>query len=296
MARRHVTVALSGDGGDELFGGYDSYAAERLQNIMGRFVPPQRQRQFQRWLRGVAPTGRKKGLINKMKRFSEGAEYPPGIHHYRWMSFLTDDVRSRLYTPRMRQALHPGSAFDGLVRHFSDASTAPDDLSALMYVDLKVYLPEDILPKVDVASMANSLEVRVPFLDREVIDLACAIPARMKMRGLQRKMILRAAFQDLLPASILSRKKEGFSIPMKNWLKNQLKDAMFDVLTPRAIAQTGWFEWPAVNRMIMEHLKGSENHAHLLWSLMVLHLWIDKFYRRAPSLATEACDATVGAR
>jgi asparagine synthase (glutamine-hydrolysing) len=146
-----------------------------------------------------------------------------------------------------------------------------------MYTDVKVYLPEDILVKVDQSSMAKSLEARGPFLDYQVVELALSIPGHMKIRGSERKYILKKAFKDLIPEVVLKRKKEGFSIPMKNWLKRELKSALWELLNEKTITKLGFFNWSAVDRMIQEHLSGQQNHAHRLWCLMVFVLWHRKY-------------------
>ena len=148
-----------------------------------------------------------------------------------------------------------------------------DLLNRQLYADLRRYLADDILVKVDRMSMATSLETRAPFLDVDVMELAFSMPGRLKMRGAVRKFILKRAFADRLPASILRRSKEGFSIPMKNWLKRELAPLMHDLLSPERLARRGWVEPRAVAGRIAEHLAGRENHAHLLFSLMVLERW-----------------------
>jgi asparagine synthase (glutamine-hydrolysing) len=155
-------------------------------------------------------------------------------------------------------------------------------------VDLNVYLTEDILVKVDTASMANSLEVRVTFLDYRIIELALSMPGNLKILGSQRKIVLKKAFERLLPPSILTRRKEGFSIPLKNWLRKELRPAMLDVLSADEIRAGGLFQPEAVERLVQQHLSGTQNHAHRLWCLMVFQLWTKKYLKRvSPSALVE---------
>jgi asparagine synthase (glutamine-hydrolysing) len=274
MARRRVTVALGGDGGDELFGGYDTYRADRLS---ARFLDwqPAPLRAAAEWLARGLPLGKgKRGLANELRRFLEGARLPPDWQHVRWMVFLREEQRARLYT-REFQAQVAG-ATEGLVRTVLEDGGA-DRLAAQMRCDIRFYLPEDILAKVDAMSMASSLEARVPYLDNEVVDLALAIPSRLKVRGGERKWILKRAFAGYLPQTVLRRGKEGFSMPMKHWLTHEWNALMHELLSPRNLAADGLFDGHYVERLMREHETGAHNHSHLLWALMVFQLWRDRF-------------------
>jgi asparagine synthase (glutamine-hydrolysing) len=274
IARRRVTVALGGDGGDELFGGYDTYRADRLS---ARFLDwqPAPLRAAAEWLARGLPLGRgKRGLANELRRFLEGARLPADWQHLRWMVFLREEQRARLYTRDFRAQV--AGAAEGLVRAVLDDGAA-DRLAAQMRCDLKLYLPEDILAKVDAMSMATSLEARVPYLDNEVVDLALAIPSHLKVRGGERKWILKRAFAGSLPEPVLRRGKEGFSMPMKHWLTHEWNGLMHELLSPRSLAAEGLFEPRYVERLMREHESGARNHSHLLWALMVFQLWRDRF-------------------
>ena len=277
IAREHVTVALSGDGGDELFGGYDAYEADRLARRMTRLVP----RAAIPVLAGLTalfpPTEKKKGFVNKLQRFIQGvAEAPSGIEHYRWMTFLGPAAKRQVYTRSLQAAL-VGSDVYRPVRDCLRSAGTDDLLNRQLYTDLSVYLADDILVKVDRMSMATSLETRAPFLDVDVMELAFSMPGHLKIRGSERKHVLKRAVRDLVPASVLNRSKEGFSIPMKNWLRHDLAPLMDDLLSPERIAERGWFDPGAVRARIDAHRVGRENHAHILFSLMVLERWAQEF-------------------
>ena len=274
MARRRVTVALGGDGGDELFGGYDTYRADRLSARLLDWQPAP-VRAAAEWLARALPLGKgKRGLANELRRFLEGARLPSDWQHLRWMVFLREDQRSRLYTRDFRAQI--AGAAEGLVRTvLEDGGT--DRLAAQMRCDLRLYLPEDILAKVDAMSMATSLEARVPYLDNEVVDLALAIPSGLKVRGGVRKWILKQAFAQDLPEAVLRRGKEGFSIPMKQWLTREWNVLMHELLSPRSLAAEGLFDSRYVEQLMREHETGTHNHSHLLWALMVFQLWRDRF-------------------
>ncbi len=273
IARQHVTVALSGDGGDELFGGYDTYAADRLARRLATLAPDRAIRAIAAVAAHLPPRERKKGLVNKLKRFTAGfAHAPADIEHYRWMTFVSPAMKRELYTPALRDTLSGTEAYRP-VRDALGGFGGDDLLNRQLYADLRIYLADDILVKVDRMSMAASLETRAPFLDVAVMELACSMPGHLKVRGAERKFILKRAFADRLPGTVLRRAKEGFSIPMKNWLKQELAPLMHDLLSPERLARRGWIEPRAVADRIAAHNTGRENHAHLLFSLMVLERW-----------------------
>jgi asparagine synthase (glutamine-hydrolysing) len=272
LAREHVTVALSGDGGDELFGGYDSYQAQELATRfawMGDALLPA----AAAVAAALPPTKKKKGLVNKFKRFTLGATQAPGdLGHYRWMVYLGPLAKKRLYAPGLQQVLTRSDVYapvrETLARYGHD-----DMLNRQLYGDLSLYLADDILVKVDRMSMATSLETRAPFLDADVMELAFSMPGNFKLRNGERKWILKRALHGVLPERILTRRKEGFSIPMKNWLRGELEPLMRGLLSPAAIAARGLFEPAEVTRLMDHHLAGRQNHAHTLFPLMVFERW-----------------------
>ncbi len=282
LARAHVTVALSGDGGDELFGGYDPYEADRLARRIAAALPRPASRALAALAALLPPSEKKKGLVNRLQRFTAGlADAPPDIAHYRWMTYVSPAAKRRLYTPALRNAL-AGTDVYRPVRDALRSAGTDDLLNRQLYTDLSIYLADDILVKVDRMSMAASLETRAPFLDVDVMELAFSFPGRLKIRGRERKYVLKRALADALPASILGRSKEGFSIPMKNWLKRELAPLMHDLLSPARLRRRGWIEPDAVAARVAAHTAGRENHAHLLFSLMVLERWAQASLDGAP--------------
>jgi len=275
MARQHVTVALSGDGGDEIFGGYDTYAADQLARRLATVLPKGAVSMLAGLVGLLPDSERKKGLLNKVKRFVQGiADEPEDIAHYRWMAFLPVAAKQALYTPELQTSLFQSDVYRPIRESLGSAGT-DDLLHRQLYADLCVYLADDILVKVDRMSMATSLETRAPFLDVNLMELAYSIPSELKIRNGERKYILKQALRDVLPTGILRRPKEGFSIPMKNWLRGDLAPIMRDLLAPERIRQRGWFSPVAVTRLIDSHLSGRGNHAHVLFSLMVLERWAE---------------------
>ena len=276
MARAKVTVALSGDGGDEVFGGYEHYQAQKIARLPlvaagGKLAGP--------LVRKLRPAPAKKGARNKLRRFVAGFDHAAGLRHFRWMMFQSPRSKARLYAPAFREAL--GGVKDIRGREpFASLFGRPGGLDRInreLYLDLKTYLPDDILVKVDRMSMAVSLEARVPLLDHKVAEYVFSLPGDWKLRGLTTKWLFKKTVERLLPMETIYKKKEGFSIPIKHWLGKELKELMLHYLSEERILEGGLFEYPAVRRMIGLHLRGKENFSHELWSLLVFEIWRSKY-------------------
>jgi asparagine synthase (glutamine-hydrolysing) len=272
LAGREVKVVLSGDGGDELFAGYDTYVAEKLDRYYGRLPRPLRQQVLPKFAGWLPPQPAKKGLINKVKRMVEGGTFDPSLQHARWMIFLNSSEKNSLYRSDLRATLYDQLTSDFFHNYFEKASCF-DRLAQQQYVDVKTYLADDILTKVDRMSMAASIEARVPLLDYHIVEFALNLPPYMKLRGARTKSILRHAVKDLVPQFVLEKPKEGFSIPMKHLLCTSLKPMMLDLLSKDALQKHGYFDHQVVAMWIQEHLEGRANHSHHLWALMVFEIW-----------------------
>ena len=271
LARRRVTVALSGDGGDELFAGYEAYLAQEKGRLYQRLPAWLRQRCIPALADLVRPGARKKGLVNKAKRFIEGAALDPGLAHARWRLFVTDELRRALFTPeaygRIRRPV--GEHVEALLAR----AGRRDPLDRSLYADVRSYLCDNILTKVDRMSMAVSLETRVPYLDKDMVELAFRVPAALKLDGTTTKAILKEAAATLVPRDCVYRPKEGFSIPIKHWLNREFRPLMEETLDEDAIREQGLFDAATVARLKAEHRRGSRNHSHILWALIVFHDW-----------------------
>ena len=275
MAQAHVKVVLTGDGGDELFAGYDAYEAQALAARWSGVVPDVAVRAADAVLERLPPSEKKRGLVNKARRFVDGlAHAPEAIAQYRWMTFLSAGTKERLYTRRFQDALVSADVYAPVREALSRPST-DDLLNRQLYADLSIYLADDILVKVDRMSMATSLETRAPFLDTDVMELAFSMPGDLKIRGGVRKYVLKQSLRQLVPADILDRRKEGFSIPMKNWLRRELKPLMLDLLSTSRLAKRGLIEPVEVSRLVEQHCAGQANHAHVLFALMVFERWAE---------------------
>jgi asparagine synthase (glutamine-hydrolysing) len=278
MAREHVKVILSGDGGDELFAGYEHYQAQKLSrwplvSFLSQPMPAV--------LRRFPPSSKKKGLWNKLRRYAQGFEHPQDLRHFRWMMFLNQKERKNLYSKDFNNELggvhpfHTISPFDELYPQMNRF----DDISGELYLDLKSYLVDDILVKVDRMSMATSLETRVPLIDHKVVEFAFRLPGQLKLRGMTTKWILKKTMERLLPHQNIYRSKEGFSIPIKHWLRNELKELLLHYLSTKRIEAAGLFNAGAIQNKIEAHMAGRENYSHQLWALLVFEIWRDEFLK-----------------
>jgi len=276
LARQYVTVALTGDGGDELFAGYDHYIANTLATYYDALPSVLRHNVINPLLRYGKPSQHKKGMINRFKRFEEGLQFPEHMAHTRWMLFLNAAEKRNLYSGDLAAQLPYDDTYSFLTQylHRNGSKIGLDDQ---LYTDMKTYLVDDILAKVDRMSMAVSLEARVPFLDHELVEFAARIPSSLKLRGFNRKYILKKAIGHLVPKKILTRGKEGFSIPMKNWLREELKPMMLDFLSEARLRRQGWFNPKYVSHLVQEHLQGQANHSHRLWPLIVFQMWCERY-------------------
>jgi asparagine synthase (glutamine-hydrolysing) len=271
FARQEVTVALSGEGGDELFGGYETYVADALARHYQHIPASIRSGLIAPAVAALKPRPVKKGLINKTKRFIEGAEQPQVLGHARWRLFVGERERRRLFTPEaLAQIVSPVAAH---IAPLYERAVHRDPVNQRLYVDLKSYLCDNLLTKIDRMSMANSLEARVPYLDRELVELAFQVPGTFKVSGGKTKVLLKRAAARYVPRECVYRPKEGFSIPIKTWLNQSLLPVMEELLDSRRISQEGLFQANYVKELKDEHLAGRANHSHVLWSLMVFQAW-----------------------
>jgi asparagine synthase (glutamine-hydrolysing) len=269
--RRYVKVALSGDGGDELFGGYETYIAQAKEAQYERIPAFLRKGLIEPFVSSLKPRPAKKGLVNKAKRFVEGLHHSEQLHHARWRIFGGESFRRQVFTEEAySQLVTPaGSHILDLYERAGDRGR----LSRSLYVDLKSYLVDNCLVKVDRMSMAVSLEGRVPFLDKAMVELAFQVPDHLKIANGRTKVLLKRVAARHIPDECIYRPKQGFSIPIKNWLGAELRPVMLDLLNAADLREEGIFRYTAIESLIDEHLRGLANHSHLLWSLMVFQAW-----------------------
>ncbi|HVM48064.1 MAG TPA: asparagine synthase (glutamine-hydrolyzing) [Candidatus Acidoferrum sp.] len=276
FTRRHVTVALGGDGGDELFAGYPTFAAHRLARFYR--LPGAVHKRLVLPLANLLPVSTENFSLDfKVKRFLRGARESAGIRDQMWLGS---------FTPAEQAELLAGTApavddYEDVARVEKDCASR-DPLQRLIYQYCKLYLPEDILVKVDRASMACSLEARAPFLDYTFVEFANSIPSRLKLKGFKGKYILKQAMQGKLPTEILARGKKGFGIPIAKWFRNGLRELVADTLSPSRIKQQGIFNPRTVERLLSEHLQGTRDNRKQLWTLLLFELWVANYLEKAP--------------
>jgi len=283
FTRDGVTVALGGDGGDELLAGYPTFAADRAASLYA--VPRLLNERVVIPLVDRLPVSTKDFSFDfKLKRFLRGAASPAAIRHPTWLGS---------FTPTEQEALLTGRAADPYEeqrRLFTSAPTT-NRVERLIYLYAKTYLQDDVLVKVDRASMACSLEVRAPFLDVELVEFLGRVPPRLKLHRFRTKELLKRAMGDLLPPGIAERPKKGFGIPVAEWLKGALREALQDELSPSRIRAQGIFEPAACQRLIAEHMTGRRDHRKPLWTLFVFQLWHRRWIERRTSPNTAATHA-----
>ena len=273
MTRQDVTVALSGDGGDELFAGYTRYQGERLSRVF---------RRFPKWMRSsVVQALRQKPLSGKpsMRRLGDvlaNAELDFVDRYRNKQSIVAPALKTGLYSDDFRNTIGPDTDI-ALLTEIVEAADGQDFIDRLTMLDMEFYLPNDMLTKVDRMSMAVSLEVRVPFLDEEVIDIARRIPTSLKLKHMTTKYLLRRLTARALPADIWKRGKQGFGIPIQSWFRGNLVGYARDVLLDHATIDRGYFNRAALDAMLAEHEANRADHGHLIYSLIVFETWCRVF-------------------
>ena len=273
FTRQHVKVALGGDGGDELLGGYPTLPAHLWMEAYQRFLPANLRQQLAPWLSDHLPVSFNNISFDfKVRRFLQGQNLPPYSRHQLWMGSFTPQQKSLLLNLPLTSSDSEDS--DPIYQHWQ-ACPAQDLLNKVFYCDLKLYLEGDILVKVDRASMANSLEVRVPLLNPKLLDLSANLARDFKVGWLTTKYLLRRAMKDLLPPEILRRRKKGFNMPVAKWLTGPLKPLATDMLAPARLRRHGLFNTEYVQTLLQEHLTRRRDHRKLLWTLLAFELWYD---------------------
>ena len=269
LTREHVTVSLSGDGGDELFAGYLRYRAVGMAAMVDRWPRPVAG--LLGLLRRLPASGRARSLPRRLKRWADMLGRSPNRRYLEWMSIFGEAERAALYRDEFMATLDhdPGEfLFEAL-----DRARGRDAMTAASLADLVTYLPCDLMTKVDIAAMANSLETRKPFLDHHVVELAAAMPIDLKYRAGRGKRILLETFADLLPKSIQRRGKMGFGVPLARWFREEWADTARDMLLDAKSLGRGYFRHDAVRRLLDEHAAGLADHGYRLWSLVFLEAW-----------------------
>lgn len=274
LSSRSATVVLSGDGGDELFGGYEAYIAQSIARRCDR-LPAIFWPMVQRALVFGANDLRKSSLRHRLLRLLQGMQGPRELGHTRWRLRLSDHDRVGLFNPDFgAMVTRPvGAHVNEKSRVFAELPY----LSRQLCIDMETYLPDNCLAKLDRMSMACSVEARVPFLDNELVHLALRMPDNLKLRGLQGKYLLKKVAARHVPKDCVYRAKRGFTVPMGEWLRAELRTVAEDFLSSSRLRVQGIFNPVAIEQLKFEHFAGTHDHAHVLWSLLVFELWTDRW-------------------
>lgn len=274
--RQYVTVALNGDGGDESFAGYERYAAMAIAEALTKFPGNLIRSAAGLPLKFIPTSELKKSRARDAKRFLDAAKLPTKERYYRWQSSFNRQAKAELYTDDFAQSVAGFDSSTTLGQWF-DKARGYGILDATMLTDQMTYLPNDLLVKVDIASMANSLEARSPFLDHKVIEFAAGLPVDIKMWRYKTKSLLKKVAARLVPSEVIYRRKMGFGVPIGSWFRGEMKDFVKDVLLSERSLNRGVIKPEMLRRYLDEHINGKRDHAHQLWTLMMLELWFRRF-------------------
>jgi asparagine synthase (glutamine-hydrolysing) len=271
FTRQYVSVALGGDGSDELLAGYPTFITERFAGLM--HAMPTALHRFLNYGAGMLPASDKNiSLDFKIKQFLKGFESKREHTHSLWLGSFTPKMKNELFTEAISRKLKDPSGMQCIDTYLEDVTQEPF-FNQLLYVYCKTYLQDDILVKVDRASMFNSLEVRAPFLDTRVVDFINSLPKSYKIEGNNVKRLLKEVMRNKIPDSIIDRPKKGFGIPVSLWLRNELRELCEDLLSPGQIQKDNLFNYAYIETLKQEHLSGRKNHRKLLWNLIIFQLW-----------------------
>jgi asparagine synthase (glutamine-hydrolysing) len=277
LAREHVTVILSGDGGDELFAGYTRYVVDRKREGFGLLPRPLREHVMR-------PLSQHLPHATWGRNYLHNVSLDPISRYLDSVSVFTSLNRKSLYTPEFSNKLGHANYVSSLFQDLVDKVDSNEPLDRLLYLDSKTYLPGDILTKVDRMSMAVSLEARAPLLDHKLIEFVTKIPASLKLAGLETKYLLKKAVKDLVPSEILNRPKQGFGVPIQEWINQQLRLRLRETLTEPRTRQRGYVDPRYVDVLLDEHERGRRDHSTGLWALFMLELWHRQFLDKGSAM------------
>jgi asparagine synthase (glutamine-hydrolysing) len=275
LTRQHVTVVLNGDGGDENFAGYEWYRKDLLVR-RGEVLPLWLRQRLAAWGHGMLAARRLPPLLRKIAHLATLGALSPARRYAYWMEHFSAEARQQLYTPAFSaeiQDSNPEELFAKLMV-YSDTEAWVD---TMLETDVNLYLPEDLLVKIDRATMAHYLEARSPFLDHVLMEFVASLPACLKLAHGQQKRLLKAALQDVLPKTVLKRPKMGFCVPLARWFREDLREMAHDILLAPRSRQRGYFRPQTVATLLQAHDRGEANHAESLWDLLMLELWHQTF-------------------
>ncbi len=276
LARQYVSVVLNGDGGDESFAGYERYRANELAMRFERLPVLLRRRLLPLFGRLLPASADPNSFFWQLKRFSQALSLSPELRNANWVTNFDNDTKSLLYTDDFKKKTNGIDSFNIILDRYAQAQ-ATDFTDRTLYADVTLYLSETLLVKMDIASMANSLEARSPFLDHEIMEFAARIPVPLKLRNGKTKVILKNAFGKILPHEIIMRKKMGFGVPLDHWFRNELKTMAYDTLLSSQCIDRGYFNKAQILKILDEHTSGIWNWQYHIYNLLMLELWHIQF-------------------
>jgi asparagine synthase (glutamine-hydrolysing) len=280
LAASKVKTVMGGDGADEIFAGYPTYQANKLVQLYNIIPYPLREA-FSGILKNsignfIPLSSKNLSFDFKLRQFLRGAGVASEVRFFRWMAGFLENEKREVFSSEMQEKLIGEIPYDDLNKYLSRVNIH-SELDRLLYLSQKMYLSNDILVKTDRASMANSLEIRAPYLDHRLIDFTALVPERYKLKGFKTKYILKKLARKYLPTEIVDRPKKGFGVPIDKWLREDLKEAMLDLLSESQISKYGILDFKGVKNLIDEHLELKANNRKFLWTLLCLQLWLEEF-------------------
>jgi asparagine synthase (glutamine-hydrolysing) len=276
MTKDYVKVVLTGDAGDENFAGYRRYLRSKWVASFTRLPETLRKDLLPYFIRMFSALRWREKTLNRLADFVESLSTDQAENYAEQIKIFSAKEKENIYTDDFRKQVEENNPLDFLLSKFRESGTE-DLLEQLLYVDMNSYLPEDLLVKMDVATMANSLEARVPFLDHKFTEFVGHIPLHLKLRGAESKFILKKAFKDFLPAVIFKRKKMGFGVPVSRWFRNELTNYVYEILLDSKTLNRGYFKREGVERLLKDHMKLSYDHSARIWALLFLEIWFRVF-------------------
>jgi asparagine synthase (glutamine-hydrolysing) len=276
MTKDFVKVVLTGDAGDENFAGYPRYLRSKWVALFTKIPEKLRKELMPALVRRFSSLHWKEKTLNRLADFMELLSHDQARNYAEQIKIFNAKEKNDIYTKEMAHYVAKVDSLDFLSEKYEEIET-DDLLDKLLYLDINSYLPEDLLVKMDIATMANSLEARVPFLDHKLMEVVAGIPSHFKLKGSISKFILKKTFSDFLPEAVLKRKKMGFGVPISRWIKNELRDYVYEVLLDRKTLNRGYFKKEGIERLLEEHIASRYDHSAKIWALLFLEIWFRIF-------------------
>jgi asparagine synthase (glutamine-hydrolysing) len=276
MTSDYVKVVLTGDAGDENFAGYPRYLRSKWLVLFSKIPMTMKRDIFPPFLRMIAQFHWKEKTFNRLAAFIESISANQARNYAEQVKIYNSEEKEDLYSSEFNRAMRGNDSVEYLLSKFEEAGTN-NLIDQLLYLDINTYLPEDLLVKVDIATMANSLEARVPFLDHQFMEFIATIPSHLKLKRTVTKYILKQAFSDFLPQPILTRGKMGFGVPVSRWFRNELKDYVYEILLDSRTLNRGYFRRDGIERLLNDHIAARYDHSSKIWALLFLEIWFRVF-------------------